>query len=175
MLDSCCRLVLVSSFELDGCRHANRKISSKASMNWLPRSPTSARASASRSLWRRNRLGAAWVVQAPVGLAVMPAQHRQSVAQHDDLEIVGTARAHGQTGQRREEAVQNAKHEARETQHIVPGQHSRPNIGHPQGWRPRCTRTPALSCHSIEAAGCRSGRPVPSRQPNKDCCLLTVC
>ena len=65
------------------------------------------------------------MVQAPVGL----------VAQHDDLEIVGTARAHGQTGQRREEAVQNAKHEARELQHIVPGQHSRPNIVHPQAVR----------------------------------------
>ncbi|WP_420446185.1 hypothetical protein [Candidatus Poriferisodalis sp.] len=72
------------------------------------------------------------VVVVELGPIVLPAQHRQLVAQHDDLKILGTARAHGQTGQRREEAAQNAKHEARESQHIVPGQHSRPNIGHPQ-------------------------------------------
>jgi len=37
-----------------------RKISSKASMNWLPRSRTRARAVLSRSPWWRNRLRAAW-------------------------------------------------------------------------------------------------------------------
>jgi len=38
-----------------------RKISSKPSMNWLPRSRTSALAPASWSLWLRKRLRAAWI------------------------------------------------------------------------------------------------------------------
>ena len=51
------------------------KISSKESMNWLPRSRTSARVPARWSPWRRNRLRAAWVVQAPVGFAVTLAKN----------------------------------------------------------------------------------------------------
>jgi hypothetical protein len=39
----------------------------------LPRSRSSAREPASCSAWRKNRLRAAWVAQAPVGLAVTPA------------------------------------------------------------------------------------------------------
>ncbi|MFT7648752.1 MAG: hypothetical protein ACI8Y4_003504 [Candidatus Poriferisodalaceae bacterium] len=54
-------------------RPSVRKISSKESMNWLPRSRTRAREAVSWSLWRRNRLRAAWVVQVPVGLTVVPA------------------------------------------------------------------------------------------------------
>ncbi len=50
------------------------------------------------------------VVVAELGPVGLSAQHHQLVAQHDDLEILGTARAHGQTGQRREEAVQDATH-----------------------------------------------------------------
>jgi len=43
---------------------------SKEAVNWLPRSPASALASASRSPWTRNRLRAAWTVHAAVGFAV---------------------------------------------------------------------------------------------------------
>jgi hypothetical protein len=42
------------------------------SADWLPRCRTSARASVGWPSWRRNRLRAAWVVQAPVGFAVTP-------------------------------------------------------------------------------------------------------
>ncbi len=49
-----------------------RKISSNAAVNWLPRSRTSASRWASASLWRMNRLRAAWVVQLPAGWAVIP-------------------------------------------------------------------------------------------------------
>jgi|GEM_PF-2744606 hypothetical protein len=58
-------------------RPSVRKISSKVSMNWLPRSRTRARESASWLAWRRNRLRAAWVVQAPVGLVVEVPAHGQ--------------------------------------------------------------------------------------------------
>ena len=44
-------------------RPSVRKISSKESTNWLPRSRTNARVSRLRSGWRGIRLRSAWVVQ----------------------------------------------------------------------------------------------------------------
>ncbi len=49
-----------------------RNTSSKERVNWLPRSRTSAFELASLWPWTRNRLRAAWTVQAAVGLVVMP-------------------------------------------------------------------------------------------------------
>ncbi|MFT7650754.1 MAG: hypothetical protein ACI8Y4_005529 [Candidatus Poriferisodalaceae bacterium] len=46
------------------------KISSKVSMNWLPRSRTSARESASWSVWRRKRLGGGLASPSPGGVGV---------------------------------------------------------------------------------------------------------
>ena len=50
-------------------------ISSKASMNWLARSRTSARASTSWWPCWSNRFRAAWLVQTPVGWSVIPAKY----------------------------------------------------------------------------------------------------
>ena len=50
------------------------------------------------------------IVVVELSPVVLTAQHRQLVAQHDDLEVFGTARAHGQRRQRSEETVQNAIH-----------------------------------------------------------------
>ena len=54
--------------------------SSKASMNWLPRSRTKARALSSWSACRRNRLRATWVLQTPVGFAVALAKNTWRVS-----------------------------------------------------------------------------------------------
>ena len=51
------------------------KISSKASMNWLARSRTSAWASASWWPFWINRFRAAWLAQAPLGWSVIPAKY----------------------------------------------------------------------------------------------------
>lgn len=50
-----------------------RKVSSNAAVDSLPRSRTSALQAASAWQWCKNRLRAAWVVQSPVGWAVIPA------------------------------------------------------------------------------------------------------
>ena len=55
-------------------RSSVRKTSSKASTSWLPGSRTRARVLVSWLRWRCHRLWAAWVVQAPVGLALTPAK-----------------------------------------------------------------------------------------------------
>ena len=51
------------------------KISSKASMNWLARSRTSAWASASWWPYWSSRFRAAWVPQTPLGWSVTPAKY----------------------------------------------------------------------------------------------------
>ena len=55
------------------------KISSKASMNWLARSRTSARASASWWPCWSNRFRAAWLAHTPVGWFVIPAKYTVQV------------------------------------------------------------------------------------------------
>ena len=51
------------------------KISSKASMDWLPLSRTSARASASWWPCWSSRFRAAWLAQTPLGWSVIPAKY----------------------------------------------------------------------------------------------------
>jgi hypothetical protein len=46
------------------------------------------------------------------GTGIAPAEHGDLVAQHDDLEVLGAARTNSQTSHRREETVQDSKHEA---------------------------------------------------------------
>ena len=70
-------------------------------------------------------IGDAW----SVALAV---QHCELVAQHDDLKILRASRAHSQARQRHEQPVQNATHRTSGCKRIMPGQRTRPNIGHPQ-------------------------------------------
>ena len=78
-----------------------------------------------QSVGRDEPAGASWsgerggdraeqgpVVVVELGPVVLSAKHHQLVTQHDDLKILRTARAHGQGCQRRQEAVQNAIHEA---------------------------------------------------------------
>ena len=65
-----------------------------------------------------------------VALAV---QHCELVAQHDDLKILRASRAHSQACQRHEQPVQNATHRTSGCKRIMPGQRTRPNIGHPHG------------------------------------------
>ena len=63
-----------------------------------------------------------------LGLA---AQNGELVAQHDDLEILRSPRAHRQPSQRHEEPVQDANHEP-SAWAITPGQHVRAHFGPPQ-------------------------------------------
>ena len=70
-------------------------------------------------------VGEGWTV-------VQAVQHCELVTQHDVLKALRASRAHSQARQRHEQPVQNATDRTPGCKRIMPGQRTRPNIGHPQ-------------------------------------------
>jgi hypothetical protein len=62
----------------------------------------------------------------------LSAQNRELVAQHDDLEVLGPARADSETGEHGDETVENTRHGAPGWSGVGPGQPTRPDFRPPQ-------------------------------------------
>ena len=73
------------------------------------------------------------VVVVERGSVDLAAEDGELVAQHDDLEVLGAARTDSETGERSDEAVEDARHDRSASAAFRPGQRPRPNIRPPHG------------------------------------------
>ena len=88
------------------------------------------------------------VIVGQLRLFGLASQDGELVAEHDDLEVLRTARARSEPRQRREEAVEDAKHETRDAGHRA-WSAPRPNNGHPQGSSMSTETPPDQPRHNI--------------------------